>query len=225
MNKPIFSFKNLKFKKINNLLLDIRKFDIHRGSCYMFYGDMGSGKSLILDIMTKRVSGYKGQVLYDNDDLKKISNRIYKKDFAMVAQQSKKPFFGNVYDYIYKYVLSKNKKDKASKYTDSIISKMNLKYIKSKKIRSLTPNQFRWVDLSSKIAANTKVLFIDEIDSCFGKQRLKVLSKILYRKCNYDGITLVATCSDFQNFTNLTSVLISIKNGRISSIRSKNKKK
>ena len=72
MNKPIFSFKNLKFKKNNNLLLDIRKFDIHRGSCYMFYGDMGSGKSLILDIMTKRVSGYKGQVLYDNDDLKKM---------------------------------------------------------------------------------------------------------------------------------------------------------
>ena len=33
MNKPIFSFKNLKFKKNNNLLLDIRKFDIHRGSC------------------------------------------------------------------------------------------------------------------------------------------------------------------------------------------------
>ena len=75
-----------------------------------------------------------------------------------------------------------------------------------------------WVDLSSKIAANTKVLFIDEIDSCFGKQRLKVLSKILYRKCTYDGITLVATCLDFQNFTNLTSVLTSIKNGRISSI-------
>ena len=225
MNKPIFSFKNLKFKKNNNLLLHIRKFDIHRGSCYMFHGDMGSGKSLILDIMTKKNSAYKGQVLYDSDDLKKISNRIYKKDFSMVAQQNKKPFFGNVYDYIYKYVLSKNNKDKASKYTDSIISKMNLKYIKSKKIRNLTPNQFRWVDLASKIAANTKVLFIDEIDSCFGKQRLKVLSKILYRKCNYDGITLVATCSDFQNFTNLTSVLISIKNGRISSIRSKNKKK
>ena len=191
----------------------------------MFHGDMGSGKSLILDIMTKKNLAYKGQVLYDSDDLKKISNRIYKKDFSMVTQQNKKPFFGNVYDYIYKYVLSKNNKDKASKYTDSIISKMNLKYIKSKKIRNLTPNQFRWVDLSSKIAANTKVLFIDEVDSCFGKQRLKVLSKILYRKCNYDGITLVATCSDFQNFTNLTSVLISIKNGRISSIRSKNKKK
>jgi ABC-type cobalamin/Fe3+-siderophores transport system ATPase subunit len=191
----------------------------------MFHGDMGSGKSLILDILTKKNSGYEGQVLYDSDDLKKISNRIYKNDFSMVAQESKKPFFGNVYDYIYKYVLSKNKKDKASKYTDSIISKMNLKYIKSKKIRNLTPNQFRWVDLSSKIAASTKVLFIDEIDSCFGKQRLKVLSKILYRKCNYDGVTLVATCSDSQNFTNLTSVLISIKNGRISSIRSKNKKK
>ena len=45
MNKPIYSFKNLKFSKNNKLFLDIRKFDIHRGSCYMFTGDMGSGKS------------------------------------------------------------------------------------------------------------------------------------------------------------------------------------
>jgi len=102
---------------------------------------------------------------------------------------------------------------------------MNLKYIQSVKVRNLTQNQFRWVDIAAKIAANTKVLFIDEIDNGFSQQRLKNLSKILYRKCNYDGVTLVATCSNFHSFTNLTSVLVSINNGRISSIRSKNKRK
>ncbi|MAZ61656.1 MAG: hypothetical protein CMG50_05730 [Candidatus Marinimicrobia bacterium] len=225
MNKPIYSFKNLKFSKDNKLFLDIRKFDIHRGSCYMFTGDMGSGKSLILDILSKNINKYKGSLFYDSNDLNNISKSSYKKDFSIVNQQERKPFFGSVHSYIYKYVLSKNEKTKAKKYTDSIISKMNLKYIQSEKIRSLTPNQFRWVDLSAKIAANTKVLFIDEIDSGFGRQRLKILSKVLYRKCNYDGVTLVSTCSDFQGFTNLTSVLISLNNGRISSIRSKNKRK
>ena len=102
---------------------------------------------------------------------------------------------------------------------------MNLKYIQSSKLRGLTHNQFRWVDLAAKIAANTKVLFIDEIDNGLSQKRLKNLSKILYRKCNYDGVTLVATCSNYQNFTNLASVLITINNGRISSIRSRNKRK
>ena len=225
MNKPIYSFKNVKFLKDKNLLLDIRKFDIHRGSCYMFCGDMGSGKTLILDLLTKNIKKYKGQLFYDSNDLTKVSKSFYNKDFAIVNQYIRKPFFNTVYNYIYNYVLSKNEKSKVKKYTDSIISKMNLKYIQSVKVRNLTPNQFRWVDLAAKIAANTKVLFVDEIDNGFSQQRLKNLSKILYRKCNYDGVTLVATCSNFQSFTNLTSVLVSINNGRISSIRSKNKRK
>jgi len=225
MNKPIYSLKNIKFSKDKNLLLDIRKFDIHRGSCYMFYGDMGSGKTLILDVLSKNNNKYKGQLLYDSNDLSKISKNVYSKDFSIVNQYSKKPFFNTVYKYIYNYVLSKNEKSKVKKYTDSIISKMDLKYIQSVKVRNLTQNQFRWVDLAAKIASNAKVLFIDEIDSGFSQQRLKNLSKILYRKCNYDGVTLVATCSNFHSFTNLTSVLVSINNGRISSIRSKNKRK
>ena len=225
MNKPIYSFKNVKFSENKNLLLDIRKFDIHRGSCYMFYGDMGSGKTLILDVLTKKNNKYIGELLYDSNDLSKISKNVYNKDIAIVDQYSKKPFFNTVYNYIYNYVSSKNEKSKVKKYTDTIISKMNLKYIKSMKVRNLTHNQFRWVDLAAKIAANTKVLFIDEIDNGFSQQRLKNLSKILYRKCNYDGVTLVATCSNFHSFSNLTSVLVSISNGRISSIRSKNKRK
>ena len=225
MNKPIYSFKNVKFSENKSLLLDIRKFDIHRGSCYMFYGDMGSGKTLILDLLSKNNNKYQGELLYDSNELSKISKSTYIKDFAIVKQNSKKPFFNTVYKYIYNYVLLKNDKTKASKYTDSIINKMNLKYIQSSKLRGLTHNQFRWVDLAAKIAANTKVLFIDEIDNGLSQKRLKNLSKILYRKCNYDGVTLVATCSNYQNFTNLASVLITINNGRISSIRSRNKRK
>ena len=90
MNKPIYSFKNIKFSENKNLLLDIRKFDIHRGSCYMFYGDMGSGKTLILDVLTKKNNKYRGELLYDSNDLSKISKNIYYKDIAIVSQYSKK---------------------------------------------------------------------------------------------------------------------------------------
>jgi hypothetical protein len=69
------------------------------------------------------------------------------------------------------------------------------------------------------------LLFIDEIDSGFGRQRLKILSKVLYRKCNYDGVTLVSTCTDFQGFTNLTSVIIRLLASVRKNIRSKNKRK
>ncbi len=56
------------------------------------------------------------------------------------------------------------------------------------------------------------------------------LSKILYRKSNYEGITIIASTLDKDFFRSLSSINITINDGRITSVRSslsnvKNKKK
>ena len=70
---------------------------------------------------------------------------------------------------------------------------MDIKYLVKKKVRSLTPAQFRWIDLAAKIASFPKVLFIDEIEQHLSSNKIKILNKILYRKCNYDGVTVIAS--------------------------------
>ena len=47
----------------------------------------------------------------------------------------------------------------------------------------------------------------------------------LYRKVNYDGITIVATTQNKEFFDGLSSVCININHGRITSVRSKSKSK
>ena len=103
---------------------------------------------------------------------------------------------------------------------------MDIKYLSNKKVRSLTPCQFRWVDLASKIACFPKVLFVDELEQHLSMSKIKNLSKILYRKCNYEGVTLIATTQNKEFFSSLISVNININHGRITSVRSfTNKKK
>ena len=56
-------------------------------------------------------------------------------------------------------------------------------------------------------------------------EELKKLNNILYRKINYDGVTLIATTQNKDLFNRLASVTITLENGRITSLRSFSKKK
>ena len=54
MKKPIFEIRNLIFKKNNLNILSIKKFEVHRSALYLFNGNMASGKTLLLDILSKK---------------------------------------------------------------------------------------------------------------------------------------------------------------------------
>ena len=225
MNNPIYEIENLDYKNNNNLLLRIKKFEIHRGACYLFKGEMGSGKTLLLNILNKTNNKYKGTISFDGKNLNKISSKVYGKDISIVHQSQKRPFFKTSEQYIYKYIRINNSKEKSAKILNSIVKAMNLKFLLNIKVRNLTPSQFRWIDLAAKIASNPKVLFIDEMEQHLSKENLNTLNKLLYRKCNYDGVTLVCSSQNARLFSSLVSVVISLKHGRISSLRSRSRKK
>tara|TARA_B100002051_G_scaffold228814_1_gene225571 strand:- start:3254 stop:3946 length:693 start_codon:yes stop_codon:yes gene_type:complete len=220
MKNPLFSIKNLKYVNNNNTMLNIRKFEIHRGACYMFDGKMASGKTLIIDLLSKNVNKYEGKIYYDGKDLSKLSKRNYSKDIAVVSQSNKRPFFGNVKKYIMKEILIKNNDGTAKRKFESIIKVMDIKHLLNLNLRKLTPSQFRWIDLAAKIASYPKILFIDEIELHLGKNYIESLSKILYRKCNYDGVSIIASSQNKEMFYNLISVNITVHQGRINKVRS-----
>ena len=66
---------------------------------------------------------------------------------------------------------------------------------------------------------------IDEYEQHLGKEDLKKLNNILHRKINYDGITLITTTQNKDFLNRLSSVTITLENGRITSLRSFSKKK
>ena len=225
MNNPIYKIENLEYKNKKQILIKIKNFEIHRGACYLFKGDMAVGKTLLLDLLTKNNSKYNGDITYNDKNLKSISKWNYKSEISVVSQIQSKPFFINVYKYIYNIVNKKNDSKKSIKYTNNIIKAMNINHFTNDNVRSLTPSQFRWVDLAAKIASNPKVLFIDEMEQHLSRDNIKILSKLLYRKCNYDGVTLICSSQNADLFISLTSVVITLKHGRISSLRSRSNKK
>ena len=93
------------------------------------------------------------------------------------------------------------------------------------KMRNLTPSQLRWVNIAAGISSFPKVLLIDELEMHLSLSNIKIISKLLYRKSNYEGVTIIATTQNKDFFKSLSSININLNNGRITSVRSNVKKK
>tara|TARA_Y100000590_G_scaffold463801_1_gene631507 strand:+ start:30 stop:725 length:696 start_codon:yes stop_codon:yes gene_type:complete len=220
---PIYSIKDLHFSNQKNELF-IKQFDIHRGACYVFEGKMGSGKTTLLDILYSRRKINAGDIHFEQKNIRSYSNNEYQNQIAVVPQRFISPW-GTVKNYIFKTIKKYSHIKNVDKHFDSIVKKMNLSLLLNRKMKTLTPGECRWVVLASQIASDTKVLFIDEYELHLGKDDINKLNNILYRKINYDGVTLITSTHNRDLLSRLASVIITLENGRIIGLRSFSKRK
>ena len=220
---PIYSIKDLHFSNQKNELF-IKQFDIHRGACYVFEGKMGSGKTTLLDILYSRRKINAGDIHFEQKNIRSYSNNEYQNQIAVVPQRFISPW-GTVKNYIFKTIKKYSHIKNVDKHFDSIVKKMNLSLLLNRKMKTLTPGECRWVVLASQIASDAKVLFIDEYELHLGKDDINKLNNILYRKINYDGVTLITSTHNRDLLSRLASVIITLENGRIIGLRSFSKRK
>ena len=55
MPQPIFSFKNATYETNGQKVLIIKKFEMHRGATYVVDGNMGSGKTSLINILARNI--------------------------------------------------------------------------------------------------------------------------------------------------------------------------
>ena len=220
---PIYSIKELHFSNHENELF-IKQFDIHRGACYVFEGKMGSGKTTLLDILysTRKIDD--GDIHFEQKNIRLYSNKEYQNQIAVVSQKFIPPW-GTVENYIFKTIRKYSHIKNVNKHFDSIVNKMKLSLLLNRKMKTLTPGECRWVVLAAQIASDTKVLFIDEYELHLGKDDINKLNNILYRKINYDGVTLITSTHNRDLLSRLASVIITLEKGRIIGLRSFSKRK
>ena len=224
MQIPLYNIQDLFVSKGNKDKLTIKQFDIHRGACYVFEGRMGSGKTTFLDALYNRRKTQRGNIIFEDKDIHKYSNREYQDQIAIVPQIFNPPWW-TVRNYMCKMIGKFSHIRNAEKQMDEISRKMNLTHLLNRKMKSLTPGEIRWVVLSTMIGADSKVLFIDEIELHLGKKDQKTLFSILHRKINYDGVTVITSTQNKELLSRIASVTITLENGRITSVRSSGKKK
>ena len=221
---PLYSVKDIYVSKDGDNKLSIKQFDIHRGACYVFEGQKGSGKTTFLDILYNRRKVRGGEIKFDDKDINKYSNKDYQDQIAIVPQYFRAPW-GTVQKFMTKTISKFSYIRNPQKRVEDISKKMSITSLLNRKIRTLTPGELRWVMLATMIGADSKVLFIDEIEQHLSRKDQKTLLSILHRKINYDGITLITSTQNKEILSRISSVTITLDNGRITSVRSSSNKK
>ena len=222
MQEPIYSIKNLSISNNGHKVLSINKFDLHRGAMYLFNGYIGSGKTTLMQILSKEKYIEKGMVFYEDTDIYKISKTKYNKDIVYLAEVNTRPWFaGKVKDFIINKIKNQSKNKNYEDIFRKICNSMKIsKIILDSKISSLSEGEYRWVLLASSIAVDSKVLIIDYLDKYIDSNKKIILNRVLKRKTSYDGVTIIATSYNPDHFRMSSSVNIQIDRGRITQVRS-----
>ena len=221
MKKPIFLIKKLFYSKNKSKILNINKFDFHRGVMYLFSGSMGSGKSTLMKILSKNHKIDNGLVFYEDNDINKTKNSNYKSEVLFLGKNNKRPWLGGpVKNYMIKQIKSKvpQNHDKVFK---KICNSMKMPdYLLKADISTISEGEFRWILLSIAIAIDTKVLIVDYLEKSLDSNRRIILNRVLKRKSSHDGVTIIASSYTPEAFKMSTSVYIKMDNGRITQVRS-----
>jgi ABC-type cobalamin/Fe3+-siderophores transport system ATPase subunit len=224
MQIPLFSMNNLIVKSKNIQRLYIKSFDIHRGAIYLVSGKPGSGKTTLLDTVSKKNKISNGSLFYENSDIYSSSNKSFNNELAYVSQVSKPRWFSVEYYMLQVISKTNHRKDDAKKHMNKICKQFNCSYLIDRKIRNLTPGQLRLIMLAAAIAADSKVLVIDELEQHLTKETLRLVMKILQRKSNYDGVSIIVSTLNPELISSIASVHITLSDGRITSVRSNMKR-
>lgn len=222
MQQPIYSIKNLSISNNEHKILNINKFDLHRGAMYLFNGYIGSGKTTLMQVFSKQKSTEKGMIFYEGKDMSNISKTKYNKDIFYLEENNKRPWFaGKVKDFMINKIKLHSKGKKHTEIFSKICNSMKIsKFILDSKVSSISDGEFRWILLAISIAVDSKILIIDYLDKYLDSNKKIILNRILKRKTSYDGVTVIATTYNSIFFKMSSSVNIKIDRGRITQVRS-----
>ena len=93
MQQPIYSIKNLILSKGKDRILNINKFDLHRGAVYLFNGHVGSGKTSLMNVFSKKSKISNGMLFYEGNDLNLIPQSEYQNDITFLKEKNDRPWF------------------------------------------------------------------------------------------------------------------------------------
>ena len=216
MDHSLYSIKKVKLQK-ESFKLNINKFEVHRGAIYLISGKINSGKSLFVNILNNKVN-YEGDILYEGEDLRSVNKKTYLNDVCFISTL---PFsFKTVENYIQSYISRYDAIKKKRKDIKALIRKFGIIDLLDKRMYLLSSSQKRLVSLIAGIAADTKVLIVDDLDKHITTEELKILKSTLKRKASYDGVTIISTCRYIYNFDKFASINITLDSGRIIRVRS-----
>ncbi|MFX1296883.1 MAG: ABC transporter ATP-binding protein [Promethearchaeota archaeon] len=188
-------------KSFITVLSDIN-FSISRGECFVIIGPNGSGKTTLLRILGLLEPPTKGQILYNGEDLCKISrNRKvqFRRKFSFVRQKPvvrNASVFNNIsYGLRVRGVKWENYLDDVN----DIIELVGLSDLKDKNARSLSGGEMQRVAIAMNFIVSPELYLLDEVSANLDPMNVKLLEDFIIKiKQNKEKTIIMSTHDPFE---------------------------
>ena len=177
-------------------LIDQIQVGIHKGEIVTLIGPNGSGKSTILKSITRQLKILGGKVLYEENDLHKLSYKELSTRMAVVLTERMRPELMTCHDIVatgrYPYtgrlgILSRKDEDKV----DEAMRIVHAEELGSRDFNAISDGQRQRVLLARAICQEPEIIVLDEPTSFLDiRHKLELLS-ILRSMAKEKGITVI----------------------------------
>ncbi len=219
----ILKLKNVGFSyNTNQKQLEILKginIDFEKGKLYSIIGESGSGKTTTLSLIGALDTPSEGQILYEDEDIRKIGYVKYRKEkISLVFQNYNLIKYMNAIDNvivamdIVKY--KGNKKQKATEVLESLGLKEE---DMSRNILQLSGGQQQRVAIARALVKDSSIILADEPTGNLDEQTTEEILEIFINLAHkYEKCVILVTHSN--QVSSKTDVIYKVKNKQISKL-------
>lgn len=209
--------KKYKMGEVEIEALSGVSFSVKKGEFVVVAGASGAGKSTILNILGGMDTVSSGEVLVDNNEISKYSQKelisYRRNDVGFVFQ-----FYNLVQNLTARenvelaIQICKNPLD-----IDKVLDSVGLKDRKNNFPSQLSGGEQQRVAIARAIAKNPKILLCDEPTGALDYNTGKAILKLLQDTCRKEGVTVIIITHNLA-LTPMGDKIIEVKNGKIKKI-------
>jgi len=212
-NDSLFELEQVSYQINGHQILKDLSLRINFKGITGILGPSGCGKSTLLHLLNKLISPTQGRILYQNEDIAKISSRNLRKEIGLV-QQSPFLFPGTILENI-KYGPKIWGEQLEEKRIDYLLKSVGLSnnFI-NKDISHLSGGEQGRVNFIRTLANKPKVLLLDEPTSSLDVSTEKMIEKSLINQSK-QGTGIIIVTHSLEQAKRLTDQVIILKEGHL----------
>ena len=201
-------------------LIDQIQVGIHKGEIVTLIGPNGSGKSTILKSITRQLKILGGKVLYEENDLHKLSYKELSTRMAVVLTERMRPELMTCHDIVatgrYPYtgrlgILSREDERKV----DEALEAVHAQELGIRNFQEISDGQRQRVLLARAICQEPEVMILDEPTSYLDIRHKLELLAILRKMAKENGITVIMSLHEIDLAQKISDQVICVKGDRI----------
>lgn len=200
-------------KKVGSFSLVNIDFTINKGDYFTLIGESGSGKSMLLEIITGLITPDSGNIFLNKKNI--LNTPPQKRNVGIVFQKPTLFPHLSVFENIaYPLKIKKHRNSEIKLKVQKLAEETEITHILKRNIDNLSGGEIQRVTIARTLATDPIILLLDEPLSFLDVQLKKGMLSLL-RKLNQNGQTIIHVTHDYDETIALTNKIAIIEKGEI----------